>query len=308
MVSSQDRAAVVAAIGNFDGVHLGHQHLLARTRAFAETLGGRPGAVVFDPHPRRYFRPEDPPFLITAPDARDALLKAHGAEAVLTLPFNKDLASLTPQAFVETVLQDKLNLKGVVAGVDFRFGSGRAGDGAALKALGEAAGLGVLLVDVLAENPGAEKFGSSAVREALQAGAPERAAAMLGRAWSVSGTVVEGQKLGRTLGFPTANMRLGDIIEPRKGVYATRAVIGGETYGAVSNFGRRPTVGSDAPLLETHLFDFKGDLYGETVEVAFAAFLRDERKFDGLDALKAQIAEDCARAAAVLGRPAGGSD
>ena len=303
MVSSEDRAAagVVAAIGNFDGVHLGHQHLLARMRAFAGTVGGRPGAVVFEPHPRRYFRPDDPPFLITAPDARDALLKAHGAEAVLTLPFDKALASLTPQAFVETVLKGQLDLKGVVAGVDFRFGAGRAGDGAALRALGEAAGLAVLLVDVLAENPDAEKFGSSAVREALQAGAPERAAVMLGRAWSVSGTVVEGQKLGRTLGFPTANMRLGEIIEPRKGVYATRATVDGETYGGVSNFGRRPTVGSDAPLLETHLFGFDGDLYGARIEVAFVAFLRDERKFDGLDALKAQIADDSARAAAVLG-------
>ena len=291
---------VVAAVGNFDGVHLGHQHLLARTAAFAQSLGARTGAVVFEPHPRRYFRPDDPPFLLTTPAKRDALLAAHGVETVIALPFDKTLAALSPEEFVRDVLKAKLGLGGVVTGADFRFGKGRAGDGAALRVLGEAAGIAVDLVDVLAENPQAEKFGSSAVRAAVRAGEPDRAAAMLGRRWSVSGVVEEGQRLGRGLGFPTANMTLGEVIEPRKGVYATLATVGGKVYPAVSNFGRRPTVGGGGPLLETHIFDFDSDLYGAEIEVSFVAFLRDERKFDGLDALKAQIAADSAEARRIL--------
>ncbi len=292
--------SVVAAIGNFDGVHRGHQHLLAATAAFAAERGARPGVLLFDPHPRRFFRPDDPPFLITAPAQRDALLKAHGAEEIISRPFDKALASLTPEAFVNDVLAAQLNLAGVVTGADFRFGKGRAGDGAMLKALGEAAGLGVRLLDPLLESPDTEKYGSSAVRDALRNGDVKTAARMLGRAWSVFGTVTEGQKLGRTLGFPTANFALGEIIEPRKGVYATRTRFDGKTCDAVSNYGRRPTVGADAPLLETHLFDFDGDLYGREIEVVFIDFIRDERKFDGLDALKEQIEDDCASARRIL--------
>ena len=294
--NSSPPKGVVAAIGTFDGVHLGHQHVLRSAAAFAQSLNAPPGAIVFEPHPRRYFRPDDPPFLLTTPQRRDALMRACGAQHVIGLTFDKALASLSPEAFVQDVLCGRLGLRGVVAGSDFRFGAQRAGGGEALAVLGEAAGLAVDLIDVLAENPEAEKFGSSAVRDALRAGEVKRAAAMLGRPWSVSGSVSAGRKLGRTIGFPTANMTLGEIIEPRKGVYATRAVIDGETYAAVSNFGRRPTVGAGAPLLETHLFDFEGDLYGREIEVAFHDFIRDERKFDGLDALKAQIAEDCAHA------------
>ncbi len=292
---------IVAAVGNFDGVHLGHRHLLNETAAFARMHRAAPGVVLFEPHPRRYFRPDDPPFLITAPAQRDALLRAAGAEEIFTLTFDKALASSTPEEFVNGVLKEKLGLAGVVTGADFRFGKARAGDGAALLSLGEKAGLHVRLVDVLAESPQAEKFGSSAVRAALQGGDVVRAAAMLGRPWSVVGRVEEGKRLGRTLGFPTANMTLGALLEPRKGVYATRARVAGQTYGSVSNFGRRPTVGEGAPLLETYLFDFDGDLYGAEMEVDFIAFLRDEKKFDGLDALKAQIAEDSARARAILG-------
>lgn len=292
----------ICALGNFDGVHRGHRHLLKETADFAGGHGAAPGAVLFDPHPRRFFRPDDPPFLLTAPAQRDALLRQAGAEEIFTVAFDAALASMTPGDFVNGVLKGRLGLEGVVTGADFRFGKGRAGDGAALKALGEAAGLKVKLVDVLASSPQAEKFGSSAVRAALRAGEVEKAAAMLGRPWSVAGKVSEGRKVGRTIGFPTANMTLGDLIEPRKGVYATRATVGGKTYGAVSNFGRRPTVetGDSPPLLETYLFDFEGDLYGREMEVAFVAFLRDEKKFDGLDALKAQIAEDSDRAKTLL--------
>lgn len=276
--------------------------MLKRTAAFATSLGGRPGAVVFNPHPRRYFRPEDPPFLLTSSDTRNALLRLHGAEAVIDLPFDKALASLTPQAFVADVLKGELNLKGVVVGADFRFGAGRAGDGDMLRALGAEYGIAVDLVDVLSENPKAEKFGSSAVRAALAAGDVKGAAAMLGRPWSVSGVIQEGQRLGRDIGFPTANIVLGEIIEPRKGVYATKATVNGETFPAVSNFGRRPTVGGGAPLLETHIFNFNGDIYDVEIDIDFVDFIRDERKFDGLDALKAQIAADCEHALRILTR------
>ncbi len=291
---------IIAAIGNFDGVHLGHQHLLRKTVALAAEKGARPGVVLFDPHPRRFFLPNDPPFLLSSSAQRDELLRAHDIEEIIPLTFDKALAALTPEDFVQGVLGDRLGLAGVVTGADFRFGAGRVGDGAALKTLGAKAGLLVSLIDVIAESPRAEKFGSSAVRTALQAGEMQKAEMMLGRAWSVRGQVAEGQKLGRTLGFPTANMRLGDVIEPRKGVYAVSVNAGGVRYKGVANFGRRPTVGAAAPLLEAHLFDFTGDLYGQAIEVFFQAFIRDERKFDGLDALKAQIEADSADALKML--------
>lgn len=291
---------VVAAIGNFDGVHRGHQFLLQKTKAFAAEHGAELGVVLFEPHPRRYFRPDDPPFLLTTPKKRDALLRASGVQEIFTLTFDKALASMTPEQFIMGVLKDRLSLAGITAGADFHFGKDRAGDGAALKALGAQAGMAVKLIELLGDE-GDGKYGSSAVREALRSGSVKEAASMLGRLWSVGGRVEEGQRLGRTLGFPTANLTLGEIIEPRRGVYATRVRFDGKEYDAVSNFGRRPTVGSSAPLLEAHLFDFEGDLYGREIEVFFVEFLRDEKKFDGLDALKARIAADCVKAREILG-------
>lgn len=288
----------IAAIGNFDGVHRGHQTLLRSTKNLADAAGGRPGVVLFEPHPRRYFRPDDPPFLLTTPAHRDALLRAAGAENISALTFNAALAALSPEAFIAEKLVGALNLRGVVAGADFRFGAGRAGDSDLLRKVGEAHGLAVSIIDLLADATGAEKFGSSGVRAALKAGDLARAQSILGRDWSITGTVIEGQRLGATLGFPTANLPLGDIIEPRRGVYVTEVILRGARYRAISNVGRRPTVGSDAPLLESHLLDFEGDLYGGEIEVVFKAFMRDERKFPDLDALRAQISIDCAAAKA----------
>ncbi len=286
----------VAAIGNFDGVHRGHRFLLERTIAFARDIGAGPAAVVFDPHPRRFFRPDDPPFLITTPEMRDALLLEAGAAAVLPLTFDRALASLPPEAFVRDVLKGKLHLAGVVTGDDFRFGAGRAGGAADLSALCAAHGLFHLVVEPLADQRHSGKIGSTAVREAILTGAMDRAAAMLGRPWRVDGVVSKGRQIGRTLGFATANLTLGALIEPRRAVYAVRAVVDGARFDAVANFGRKPTVGEVAPLLEVHIFDFAGDLYGKTIGAEFIAFLRDERKFDGLNALKAQIAADCLEA------------
>ncbi len=291
---------VIAAIGNFDGVHLGHQHLLRETAALARAHQMRAGVVLFEPHPRRYFKPHDPAFLLTSSAQRDALLRSCGVEEIFPLTFDKALASLSPADFVRGVLKEKLGLGGIVAGVDFQFGKDRAGNSDALQAIGADAGLTVKVVSLLSESIDTAKFGSSAVRKAIASGDMKRAAEILGRRWSVEGVIVEGQKLGRTLGFPTANFTLGEIIEPRRGVYVTRANVDGEGYDAISNFGRRPTVGSDAPLLETHLLDFAGDLYGKEITVAFVNFIRDEQKFDGLDALKAQIAKDSEKARAIL--------
>lgn len=285
-----------AAIGNFDGVHRGHRFLLDRTIAFAASIGATPAAVVFDPHPRRFFRPEDPPFLITNAQTRNALIMEAGAARVLPLTFDRALASLSPEAFVREILKDRLALAGVVTGQDFRFGAGRSGDAAGLAALCEASGIKPHIVEPLSDQQHTEKIGSTAVREAILTGAVDRAAAMLGRPWRVDGIVERGRQIGRTLGFATANLTLGELIEPRRAVYAVRALVDGRRYGAVANFGRKPTVGAVSPLLEVHLFDFSGDLYGQRIGVEFIAFLRDERKFDGLDALKRQIGADCIEA------------
>ena len=289
-----------AAIGNFDGVHRGHQMLLARTVEAATAAGVAPGAVVFDPHPRRFFRPDDPPFLLTTPAERDRLLRAHGAARVYSLAFDSALAALEPERFVAEVLARRLGLAGVVAGADFRFGAGRRGDAAMLVSLATQNGLAALIVEPQRVAGVAEKIGSSGVREALSSGDAAGAARLLGRPWRIEGVVIDGRRLGRTIGVPTANLRLGDLMEPRRGVYAALAHVDGARHPAVVNFGVRPTVDGAAPLLEAHLLDFDGDLYGRTLGVDLIGFLRDERKFDSLDALKAQIAEDIAEARATL--------
>jgi riboflavin kinase/FMN adenylyltransferase len=282
-----------AAIGNFDGVHRGHRFLLDETAAFARSIGADPAAVVFDPHPRRYFRPNDPPFLITTAPARDRLLREAGAAEVYSLTFDKALSLLSPAAFVRDVLKGKLGLAGVVTGKDFRFGAGRAGDAESLAAFCKENGVHAHIVEPLADQQHTDKIGSTAIREALLSGAVDRAAAMLGRPWRVTGVVERGRQIGRTLGFATANLTLGDLIEPRRAVYAVRVFIDGRGFDGVANFGRKPTVGDVSPLLEVHVFEFSGDIYGRTISVDLIAFLRAERKFDGLDALKAQIAADC---------------
>lgn len=292
----------VAAIGNFDGVHLGHQRLLAETRRLAEARGAPFAVVVFEPHPRRFFRPDDPPFLITTPERRKALLRAEGAAQVHALAFDAALAGMSPEAFVGEVLKGRLGLAGVVTGAEFRFGKARAGDAAALKRLAAAAGVEAVAIEPARDGPDGAKIGSSAIRDAIVAGDMKSAAAMMGRPWAVAGPVMPGDKRGRGLGFPTANMSLGDLIEPRRGVYAVRAEVEGEEFAGVANFGRRPTVGAPSPLLETHLFDFEGDLYGRTLDVRFHDFLREERRFDGLDALKARIAADAEAARALLAK------
>ncbi len=293
------------ALGNFDGVHLGHAQLLHAAHA------ARPDAPLavlsFEPHPRELFRPDDPPFHLTLPPERARLLAALGVQCLYELPFDRVFSEMDATAFVDEVLHAGLDARHLVCGADFAFGHRRGGDVAYLAARAEALSIGLTVVPPLADEAG--PLSSSRVRRLLQDGYPERAALLLGRPWSVAGEVAHGDKRGRTLGFPTANVALGRHLEPARGVYAVRVTLpDGATYRGVANIGRRPTVNAGTESrLEAHLFDYAGDLYGQVVSVALLAFLRDERRFDGLEALRAQIAADSAEARRLLDQPATGS-
>lgn len=289
------------ALGNFDGVHAGHLAVIDAARAAGQPLG----VATFEPPPRAFFRPSDPPFRIFRPERRNARLLEIGAQAVFELPFNADMAGMTDEGFARDVLTRGLGVSHVAVGFDFRFGRGRMGDAHRLASLGRALGFGVTIVEKI-EALG-EKASSTAVRQALRAGEPEIAAGLLGGPWIADGVVEGGEKRGRTIGFPTANIHLNDLIHPRHGVYAVRARTGraGPWRDGVANFGRTPTTGLREPLLETFLFDFEGDLYGQWLEVALVAFLRPEAKFDSLEAMVAQMHHDVTAARAALAGPAG---
>lgn len=276
------------ALGNFDGVHAGHRAVIEG----AVAAGGPLGIATFEPPPRAFFRPDDPPFRIYRPSRRNARLAELGATAIFELPFNADMAAMTDEAFARDVLKDGIGASHVTVGFDFRFGRGRMGDAGRLASLGRALGFGVTVIDKI-EALGT-KASSTAIREALIAGEPEKAAEILGHDWVVDGVVEHGEKRGRTLGFPTANLHLGELIHPRHGVYAVRVRIGDETEwrGGVANFGRTPTTGIRDALLEANIFDFDQDIYGQPIEVALAAYLRPELKFDVLDDMVAQMHTD----------------
>jgi len=296
----------VAALGNFDGVHAGHCAVLDHARDLAARIGSQPVAAVFSPHPRRLFRPDDPPFRLMSDAQRERALLAAGAARVDTIPFDKALAAMTPEEFVRDVLVNRLALDGVVTGADFCFGTGRAGNAGTLKALGAQFGLAVAIAPTLIADSLHDrgKFSSSAVRHALRDGDVETAANLLGRPWAIEGEVAHGDKRGRTLGFPTANIALGEYLRPKAGVYAVQARLPGRDapVGGVANIGKRPTVEGTEERLEVYFFDFSGDLYGQTLGVELLGFIREERRFDGLEALKAQIAADSASARALLDR------
>ena len=298
----------VVAIGNFDGVHRGHQAVIAEIKSIARDLGRPTAVLTFEPHPRRLFRPGDTPFQLTSFRLKARLLERLGVEHVFFLTFNTALSQLSAEAFVRDILVRDLGAAHVAVGDNFHFGHKRQGDVRFLATAGQAAGFGVtILTRILA--PTGEAYSSTAIREYLKAGDPNRAASLLGRYWEIEGRVQEGARLGRTLGFPTANIALGESLEPAYGVYAISAGIdqGDETVWrpGVASLGVRPTVDSSdanagAPLLETYLFDFNGDLYGQHMRVALVDYLRPEWKFDGLEALTAQMKEDARRAKVIL--------
>ena len=289
----------IVALGNFDGFHLGHQAVVRRAidRAFHER---RPAVVAtFDPHPVIFFRPDVPPFRLTTLDQRQALFDHAGADAMLVFEFGAALASMDAEAFVAEVLVGPIGAAGVITGDDFSFGKGRTGDPALLRALGERHGLAAEAVpQVLLEG---QRISSGRIREALVGGDTGTATHMLSRDFAIEGVVQRGDARGRELGFPTANVTLGDYQRPRYGVYAVRVTLDdGTEHPGVANLGVRPTFQPPHELLEAYLFGFDGDLYGRRIEVALHAYIREEKKFGDVEALVAHMREDEAAARRVL--------
>ena len=290
------RGATVA-LGNFDGVHSGHAHLVRAAHAARPDL---PLAVLtFEPHPRELFRPDDAPFRLTLAPERAALLGDLGVGLVYEIGFDREFSERGAAGFVDEVLAAGIGARHLACGPDFAFGYRRGGDVGLLAARAEPLGMGLTLVPPLADAAG--PLSSTRIRRLLLDGYPERAASLLGRHWSIAGTVAHGDKRGRTIGVPTANVPLGRHLEPARGVYAVHVRLpDGREQPGVANIGLRPTVGGTQSRVEAHLFDFDEDLYGQQVSVALVAYLREERRFDGLEALRAQIARDAASARAVL--------
>ncbi|WP_260599740.1 bifunctional riboflavin kinase/FAD synthetase [Sphingomonas endolithica] len=292
-------AGGIVALGNFDGFHLGHQAVVgaAIARARAE---GRPALVAtFDPHPVRYFRPDSPPFRLTTLDQREALFAAAGADAMVVFGFDQALASLTAAEFISERLIGALDIKGVVTGEDFTFGKGKSGTIATLAEAGDRLGFSVETVAPVTLD--GEIVSSSRIRDALIAGDPRGAARLLTRPYAIRGTVQHGDKLGRTIGYPTANVDMANYLRPAYGIYAVRGRLAdGRVLAGAANLGIRPTFDPPKELLEPFFFDFAEDLYGQTIEVELIDFLRAEAKFDSLDALTAQMDLDCARARMIL--------
>ena len=291
---------MVAAIGNFDGVHKGHQHLIQTAKMMANDLGVAFGIITFAPHPRAFFRPQDPPFLLMDETQKQKTLSSYGADVIVQIAFNDDLRIASPEEFVEEILAP-LQIIHLFAGRDFAFGKARAGDIAHLTALGRPFDMKVTGVS-LAIDEHHMVISSSRIRAALQAGQVDLATDMLGRAPMIAGTVIKGDQRGRTIGFPTANLSLASQLQPAFGVYAITAQIEGEgrVFDGVANIGLRPTVNDRGVLAEAHLFDFQDDIYGQRIEISLQGYVRAEMKFEGIDALKQQIQDDATRAREIL--------
>ncbi len=288
------------AIGNFDGVHRGHRALLEAAKSAAAASGGKAGVILFEPNPREFFQPDKPHFRLTPLPRKLELIEASGLDLAVVLRFDRALAELSADAFIDEVLVQGLSVAHVVIGYDFRFGKGRTGDPEMLRSAGAARGFGVTVVAQVAG--GGEVFSSSAIRAELAQGDVKGAAEMLGHYWRVTGTVIGGAKRGTILGFPTANIALAPNTALAHGIYAVRVTADGKTHSGAAYLGTRPTFDDGAPLLEVFLFDFHGDLYGREIAVDFIDHIRADRRFDSAEALKAQMQRDCDRARAILER------
>jgi riboflavin kinase/FMN adenylyltransferase len=307
------RGAVVA-IGNFDGVHRGHRALIAEAKIQAEARRSPLAVLSFEPHPQEYFKPSPESFRLTPLRAKARLLADLGVDALFALAFDAEMATRTPQDFVLNVLGTGLGISGAVVGHDFEFGRKRAGNLATLSYMGEMEGFTVTAFDAVTahsshEKSGDEKISSTLIRQMLKQARPEEAARLLGHPWAVEARVEHGDARGRTMGFPTANMHLGHCLAPAFGVYAVRVnILEGDRavsrHDGVANFGIRPMYQVNVPLMETHLFDFDGDLYGKYLSVELIQYIRPEAKFANLDALIAQIAADAAKARGILAKTA----
>lgn len=285
------RGAVIA-LGNFDGFHRGHQAVVGAAVKQARAAGVPALVATFDPHPVRHFAPDAPPFRLTTLDQRAALFAQAGADAMIVFNFNAALAAVSAEDFIADWLVARAGASAVVTGEDFTFGAKRSGTVAVLREVGSALGLTATAIGPVCDETGV--ISSSRIREALQAGDCATACALLTRPFAISGVVEHGAKLGRELGYPTANLRLGDYLRPRYGIYAvTGHLPDGRALKGAANLGIRPSFDPPIELLEGTFFDFAGDLYGQRIEVALHAFLRPEAKFDSLEALKDQMARDC---------------
>ena len=282
--------------------------MIAAAAEAAEDLGAPLAAAVFDPHPRRWFQPEAEAFRLTTDEQRARALAGLGVQLLHVLPFDGEMAAMSDEEFARRVLAEGLGARHVAAGFDFSFGKGRTGDGDLLRLYGRRFGFGVSIVEAVADDEGG-KLSSTAVRLALEAGRPEQAAAILGRPFAIEGQVARGAQLGRTLGFPTANVPLGDYVRPRPGVYATRTALpDGRVVEGVSSIGTIPTVGANDPCLEAWLFDFDEDLYEQLIETELIAFLRPEERFPSLEAMTAQVMHDAQLARRLFAGTSEGDD
>ena len=300
-----DAQGAVVAIGNFDGVHLGHRAVVEEGARIARTLGAPLAVLTFEPHPRQVLSPPGEPFRLTPFRLKARHLAALGVEILFVVRFDRAFAAREPASFVADVVAAGIGARHVVVGHDFAFGRGRAGTVALLTEVGAASGVGVTTIE--AAGTGTEVYSASQARRLLAAGEVAALPPLLGRFWEIEGRVIAGDRRGRTIGFPTANLRCAGILHPARGVYAlwARPDDGGHWLPAVANLGRRPTFDKTEDLLEVHIFDYAGNLYGRRLRAAFAERVRPERRFDGIDALKAQIASDCEAARAILaGTPA----
>lgn len=291
----------VIAIGNFDGLHRGHRAVIAEAKALAQALNAPTALLTFEPHPRSFFKPDAPLFRLTPEHMKAVILGRMGIDAMIVLPFNAEMAALTATEFAETILFGALDVAGIVVGHDFHFGKGREGSPAFIETICKERGRASRIVSPLKE--GTEPVSSSAIRQALSEGDLPLANRLLGYRYLFDSDVRHGEKIGRTLGYPTANLKMPENSVLKHGIYAVRASVDGTVYGGVASYGRRPTFDNGAPLFEAYLFDFSGDLYGKTLAVECLEYLRGEEKFASVDDLVIQMHKDADQARAIVARP-----
>lgn len=313
-LSPEEKGAVIA-LGNFDGLHRGHQAVIHAAKDRAKALGAPLAVGVFRPHPVLFFKPDTPPFRLMSAALRARTLVDLGVDFLYEIPFNAALRDMDDRQFVDHVLHDGLGARHIMVGEDYGFGKNRCGNAESLTRLCAKHSIDVSALDLVGLHRFYGKYGSTDIRKAVKDGDVFHAAHMLSRPFIVDGTIIQGEQRGRTIGFPTANLDFGDYVRPRFGVYAVEIRLSGENeearagdkrgktpwYPAIANTGKRPTVGGEAARLEVHIFNFERDIYGEEVEVAFRSFIRPETKFENFYALKAQIAKDCLGARAIFG-------
>ncbi|MGD8326190.1 MAG: bifunctional riboflavin kinase/FAD synthetase, partial [Sphingomonadales bacterium] len=302
----------VIALGTFDGFHRGHQKVITDAGVVADELNAPLAVLTTEPHPRLYFKPDQEPFLLTPFRAKARHLENFGVDILFAIHFDKQLATTSAEDFIEKILVGQMGVRHVFIGFNYHFGQGRRGDAAMLQAYGERLDFGVTVVEPVSigvEGSAGKTYSSTLIRDTLRAGHARRAAALLGHWWMIEGHVIKGDQRGRTIGFPTLNLPMGDYVQPKLGVYAVRVTLeDGRIIEGVANIGRRPTFDKTEVLLEAHLFDFNEDLYGKLISVALVAFIRGEQKFSGLDELKAHIEKDEAAARLLLKDPDNAQD